>query len=95
MLTTQPNNLRAAPTTTVAELQDILSDRARHHHDLVVPAGQLRYDPDIGMLEVQGRGEYGLRRLALNQIGTKLGIPGSYLAKCDWDLRAENINHWV
>jgi hypothetical protein len=59
MLTTQPNNLRAAPTTTVAELQDILSDRARHHHDLVVPAGQLRYDPDIGMLEVQGRGEYG------------------------------------
>jgi RHS repeat-associated protein len=36
MLTTQPNNLRAAPTTTVAELQDILSDRARHHHDPVV-----------------------------------------------------------
>jgi hypothetical protein len=95
MLTIQPNNLRAAPTATVADLQDVLADRARSHHDMVVPAGQLRFNPDIGMLEVQGRGEYGLRRLALNQIATKLGIPGSYLAKCDWDLRAENINHWL
>jgi hypothetical protein len=60
MLTTQTNNLRAAPTATVADLQDVLADRARSHHDMVVPAGQLRFNPDIGMLEVQGRGGFSL-----------------------------------
>lgn len=95
MLATQTNNLRAAPTTTVAELQDMLADRARGYHDLTVRAGQLRYDPDVGMLEVQGHREFGLRNLALNQIAAKLGVPGPYLKKCPWDLRAENVNHWL
>jgi hypothetical protein len=95
MLATQSNNLRAAPTTTVAELQDSLADRARGYHDLIVRASQLRYDGDLGMLEVLGDREYGLRILALNQIAAKLGVPGPYLKKCPWDLRAENINHWL
>jgi hypothetical protein len=95
MLATQTNNLRAAPTTTVAELQDALADRARGYHDLTIRAGQLRYDGDIGMLEVQGHRDYGLRPLAMGQIATKLGVPGSYLQKCPWELRAENINHWL
>lgn len=95
MLATASNNLRAAPTTTVAELQDVLADRARGYHDITVRAGQLRYDGDLGMLEVQGHREYGLRNLALNQLAAKLGIPGSYLQKSPWELRAENINHWI
>jgi len=95
MLATASNNLRAAPTTTVADLQDVLADRARGYHDLTVRAQQLRYDADTGMIEVQGHREFGLRPLALQQVAAKLGIPGSYLAKCDWDLRAENINHWL
>lgn len=95
MLATRTNNLRAAPTTTVAELQDALADRARGHHDITVRAGQLRYDPELGMVEVQGHREYGLRTLALNQIAAKLGVPAQYLRKCPWDLRAENINHWL
>lgn len=95
MLATRTNNLRKAPTTTVAELQDVLADRARGHHDLTVRAGQLRYDPELGMIEVQGHREYGLRTLALNQIAAKLGVPAQYLRKCPWDLRAENINHWL
>ncbi|MCA8936477.1 MAG: DUF932 domain-containing protein [Planctomycetes bacterium] len=95
MVATQTNNLRAAPTTTVAELQDTLADRARGHHDITVRAGQLRYDADIGAIEVQGHREYGLRTLALNQIAAKLGVPAQYLRKCPWDLRAENINHWL
>ena len=53
MLATASNNLRGAPTTTVAELQDVLADRARGYHDLTVRAGQLRYDGDLGLLEVQ------------------------------------------
>lgn len=95
MLATRTNNLRAAPTTTVAELQDVLTDRARGFHDVTVRAGQLRYDPELGMIEVQGHREYGLRTLALNQIAAKLGVPAQYLRKCPWDLRAENINHWL
>jgi hypothetical protein len=95
MLATASNNLRSAPTATVAELQDVLADRARGHHDLTVRAGELRYDPELGMIEVQGRRDYGLRPLALSQIAAKLGVPANYLRKCPWDLRAENINHWL
>lgn len=95
MLATRTNNLRAAPTTTVAELQDVLADRARGHHDITVRAGQLRYDPELGTIEVQGHREYGLRTLALNQIAAKLGVPAQYLRKCPWGLRAENINLWL
>lgn len=95
MLATRTNNLRAAPTTTVAELQDVLADRARGYHDLTVRASQLRYDPEFGTIEVQGHREYGLRTLALNQVAAKLGVPAQYLRKCPWDLRAENINLWL
>jgi hypothetical protein len=65
MLATHSSTSRAAPTATVAELQDDLADQARGHHDLTVPAGQLRYDSETGMIEVQGQREYGLRPLAL------------------------------
>jgi hypothetical protein len=40
MHATRTNNLRAAPTTTVAELQDVLADRARSYHDITSHAGQ-------------------------------------------------------
>lgn len=64
MRTLASNKLRAEPTTTVAELQDVVADRARDYHDLTVRAGQLRYDPELGMIEVQGHREYGLHRRA-------------------------------
>ncbi len=36
-----------------------------------------------------------MQTLALNQFASKLGVPAQYLRKCPWDLRAENINHWL
>ncbi len=95
LATSSVQTLRTAPTATVADLQDVLSDRAQGYYDLTVRTQQLRYDADTGMIEVQGQREFGLRPLALQQVAAKLGIPGSYLAKCDWDLRAQNINHWL
>ena len=44
MLATRTNNLRAAPTTTVAELQDILADRARGHHDTAPVAEPVQWE---------------------------------------------------
>lgn len=36
MLAARTNNIRAAPTTTVAELQDTLADRARGYHEATI-----------------------------------------------------------
>lgn len=67
MIANRTNNLRAAPTTTVAELQDVLADRARGYHDITVRASQLRYEPELGMIEAQGHRDYGPKVLVLNQ----------------------------
>lgn len=61
LATSSIQTLRAAPTATVADLQDVLADRARGYHDLTVRAQQLRYDTDTGMIEVQGHRKFGLR----------------------------------
>lgn len=56
--------------------------------------GTLSFVPDNSTIE-----DYPMSRFALSQLGSKLGVPASYLQKCidtgRLDLAAENVNSWV
>jgi hypothetical protein len=87
-------NLRAAPNHSLGEVVAVLRNRASGFHDEVVDVRNVTMSPDDGSLHV-GREATELQPWALSQLGSKLGIPGNYLAKCEPEIRAQNVNHWL
>lgn len=68
--------------------------RVNHKNFRFTDTGNLRFIPDDGMIE-----EFPLNKYSLSQLGTKIGVPASYLQKCidngRCDLAADNVNSWV
>ena len=68
--------------------------KVNHSNFHFTDTGNLRFIPDDGMIE-----EFPLNKYSLSQLGTKIGVPASYLQKCidsgRCDLAADNINAWV
>jgi hypothetical protein len=87
-------NLRAAPNHRLGEVVEVLRNRASGFHDEIVDVRDVSMSPDDGALHV-GREATELQPWALSQLGSKLGIPGNYLAKCEPEIRAQNVNHWL
>lgn len=94
--TEQIPTLRETPTRRLDELQDLLSDVSRGHHDHIVDPKDLHVDERTGALTVKSiHKDYDFKPLALSQMATKLNIPSSYLQRCPSELRAANVNHWL
>lgn len=91
----EQSSLRHAPTTTLAELRGIVADASRHNFDMTVQAQDFEVSRHTGQLEIHSGPSLSMLPLALSQLGSKFGVPGSYLAKCPTELRAENINYWL
>ena len=68
--------------------------KVNHKNFRFTDTGNLRFIPDDGMME-----EFPLNKYSLSQLGTKIGVPASYLQKCidngRCDLAADNVNSWV
>lgn len=68
--------------------------KVNHKNFRFTDTGNLRFIPDDGVIE-----EFPLNKYSLSQLGTKIGVPASYLQKCidngRCDLAADNVNSWV
>lgn len=94
--TAQIPTLREKPTRTLDELQDLLADVSRGHHDHIVSPKDLHVDERTGTLAIRSISrDYDFKPLALSQMATKLNIPANYLQRCPSELRAANVNHWL
>lgn len=68
--------------------------KVNHKNFRFTDTGNLRFIPDDGVIE-----EFPLNKYSLSQLGTKIGVPASYLQKCidngRCDLAADNVNSWI
>lgn len=86
---------------SLVELATQLEARKTTKVDIITLAKALQIVVDDGgkaKLEVPGRGHYGIRPIAHDQIGQHLGIPGKYydrMLKEDPELLARNANRWL
>lgn len=63
------------------------------HYDETLPLADMRFHSLTRML-ISGK-EVEVLPSAQRLFANRLRIPHSYLARCPWDLQAENLNHWL
>ncbi len=66
---------------------------SQNHHDEHVPVDTMHFE-SLDTLRI-GNQYHTLKPTAQRQLSTRLGIPHSYLQRCEPDLQAENLNRWL
>jgi hypothetical protein len=79
--------------TTFEEVQDVVHEKAKDQYDLFVPVEQLEFS-DLNEMYI-GQQKHALKPSAQKLIANRLGIPLSYLEKCESGLQSENLNYWL
>lgn len=88
-------SLRNRPSCSLGNVLAVLEKIALDCDDELVPVHELSMDARDGSLVLGSRRRLHLQDLALSQLGNKIGVPGSYLQRCDPELRAHNVNRWL
>ncbi|MBE7491700.1 MAG: DUF932 domain-containing protein [Planctomycetes bacterium] len=96
LVETPASSLRSQPDSGLAQLEEVLEQRAASYHDVKASKDELLVDSNTGALIHRPTGrEFTLSELALAQLGGKLRVPTAYLLRCPPDLLATNVNHWL
>ena len=93
-------SLARRPEATIEEVEGALFERSKGFRDRMVDVSLLTMDGASGALRIGSTGgssgeEWPLQPHALGQLAGRLGIPASYLLRCEPDLRANNVNRWL
>jgi len=87
---------------SLQELAKELDRQQAAKRDFIAPTQNLRLIPQLpgeksSLLEIYGHGKFGVRDLAHQQIGARVGIPKTYYDRMRTeapDLLSQNVNHW-
>lgn len=75
------------------EVRKSVKQQAKNFHDEIVPLSAVSFD-SLDAVRI-GSDEYRLRTMAGQGMSARLRVPYQYLARCDADLQAQNLNYWV
>lgn len=76
----------------VAQLADHLEGVSEKTVDLTL--GEIEVEPECRWVSLPG-GTYAFDERTERSLANYLGVPTSYLGKCDPELKAYNVNHWL
>lgn len=79
--------------TTLASIANKAATMAESHHDAVVNARDLSFE-NLDSVLINGQ-QHPLTPHAQNLFANRLGIPPSYLRRCEPTLQADNLNAWL
>ncbi|SHJ72941.1 protein of unknown function [Desulfatibacillum alkenivorans DSM 16219] len=79
--------------TTMENAWNRVSELSQNCFDDLVPVKDIRFEGIDNMFI--GEERHPVRTTAQRQIATRLGVPYSYLSKCDADLQTENLGYWL
>jgi hypothetical protein len=79
---------------SLLDLERQLVERDAGFRDSVVPASEIRMEPERGDLAIRGE-PHPVQDQVLTLLGPKIEVPAQYLRRCPPWLRAENVNHWM
>lgn len=79
--------------TTLAEVSERVQKMSENYYDEMIPVKDVSFH-NLSSIQI-GDQSHPLQNIAARQISTRLGVPYSYLERCDPDLQANNLNKWL
>ncbi|MDP8244458.1 MAG: DUF932 domain-containing protein [Candidatus Hinthialibacter antarcticus] len=79
--------------TTLGKVQEVLEEQSAAHWDDLIPVTDMEF-VDLSTIEISGS-KHQLQPAAQRTIAQRLGVPLSYLQRCDTDLQQINLNTWL
>lgn len=79
--------------TTLEEVHDNLQKRSKDFTDKTIVTNSIKFE-NLETVKI-GDTYHGIRPIAQNKIAAKLGVPANYLRKCEPEIQAYNLNHWM
>lgn len=79
--------------TTLGEVADRVQRMSERCHDEAIPVKDVSFH-NLSTTQIGGQ-VHPLKKIAARQISTRLGVPYSYLERCQPDLQASNLNCWL
>jgi hypothetical protein len=79
--------------TTLGEVSDRVDHMSFNCHDKFINVRDISFD-SLETIKI-GSDRHNLQQIAQQEIANRLGVPITYLRKCDPELQAYNLNHWI
>lgn len=79
--------------TTLSKVSDIVDQMSVNNHDKFINVRDISFD-SLETVKIGSEAHY-LRPIAQQSISNRLGIPITYLKKCEPEIQAYNMNHWI
>ena len=79
--------------TTLGKVQEVIESQSSAHWDDLVPVFDMDF-VDLSTIEIAGF-KHRLQPAAQRSIAQRLGVPFSYLQRCDSELQQINLNTWL
>ena len=78
---------------TLGDAEQHIKKITKNYYDESIPVKSLKFD-NLNTVRIDGE-KHTLRPMAQQGIAFRLGIPLSYLRKCQEELQAYNMNYWI
>lgn len=87
--------LSRRPASCVGDLVSRIQEEERCFEDITINSRELSIDPERGRIRIGRHQEYELNDHSFAQLCSKFQIPTSYAHRCNNELFASNVNHWL